>query len=124
MTFDLTKRGNLSFEMICKLEHFDQLFSSFEYEYVKAMLPIKSADEIEKQQEVIVLFSETLSRALKRGLISQDDIDDCQPRVMIAIPRLAIVTGLMQGNGSAICKKTREQLSNLFKPFHRLLIIR
>ncbi|CAG2100112.1 unnamed protein product [Medioppia subpectinata] len=119
---DLDERGNLSFEMVVKLEHFDQLFSSFEYEYVKSMLPIKSADEIEKQQEVIVLFSETLREALKRGLISQDDIDDCQPKTMIAIPRLAIVTGLLLGNGSAICKKSRDQLSNLFKPFHNLLL--
>src|SRR5262249_34727126 len=105
--------------MIVKLEHFDQLFSSFEYEYVKSMLPIKSAEEIEKQQEVIVLFSETLSKALKRGLISQEDVDDCQPKTMITIPRLAIVSGLLLGNGSAICKKSREQLSNLFKPFHK-----
>lgn len=105
--------------MICKLEHFDRLFSSFEYEYVKAMVPIKSADEIEKQQEVIVLFSETVFSALKRGLISQDDIDDCQPKAMIAIPRLAIITGLIYGDGSAICKRTKDQLSSLFKPFHK-----
>lgn len=108
--------------MICKLEDFDKLFSTFEYEYVKAMLPIKSADEIEKQRELIVLFSETLASALKRGLISQDDIDDCQPKAMIAIPRLAIVSGLLIGNGSAICKKSRDQLSALFKPFHRYSI--
>ncbi|XP_054153058.1 lateral signaling target protein 2 homolog [Oppia nitens] len=119
---DLDERGNISYGMVVKLEQFDQLFATFEYEYVKSMLPIKSADEIEKQQEVIVLFSETLRSALQRRLISQDDIDDCQPKAMIAIPRLAIVNGLLIGNGSAICKKSKDQLSNLFKPFHNLLL--
>ncbi|RWS17471.1 hypothetical protein B4U79_09026 [Dinothrombium tinctorium] len=106
-------------DLICKLEEFDRLFASFEFEYVNAMLPIKSVDEIEKQQELTVLFSETVARALKRGLIQQSDIDECQPNVMITIPRLAIVYGLaFCGDENIIYKKQKESLSNAFKPFH------
>lgn len=104
--------------MVCKLEHFDRLFTSFEYEYVKAMLPIKTAEELEKQQDLTVLFSETVSGALKKGLIAQDDIDECQPSVMITIPRLAIVCGLMCDE-SPIFKSRKDQLSNIFRPYHK-----
>lgn len=83
------------------------------------MLPIKTAEEIEKQQDVIILFSETVANALRRNLINQEDIDECQPKVMITIPRLAIVKGLLYGEGSPICKKQRRELSSLFKPFHK-----
>ncbi|RWS27150.1 hypothetical protein B4U80_00874 [Leptotrombidium deliense] len=110
------------FDLICKLEEFDRMFASFEFEYVNAMLPIKSVDEIEKLQELTVLFSETVARALKRGLIQQSDIDECQPNVMITIPRLAIVYGLVFcGEESTIYKKQKEDLSNVFKPFHSLI---
>lgn len=87
------------------------------------MLPnIKSPEEIEKQQDLIVLFSETLSSTLKRGLISQSDVDECQPKVMITVPRLAILAGLIAGDGSPICKKQKDQLSVLFKPFYKYLL--
>uniref|UniRef100_A0A3Q1F6N0 Zinc finger, FYVE domain containing 28 n=1 Tax=Acanthochromis polyacanthus TaxID=80966 RepID=A0A3Q1F6N0_9TELE len=47
------------------LRHFDSLFAEFELSYVSAMVPVKSPKEYYVQQEVIVLFCETVERALK-----------------------------------------------------------
>lgn len=104
--------------LIRKMEAFDHIFASFEYEYVRTMLPIRTVTEIEKLQEVAVLFSETLIDCVKRGLIKQDDIDEFQPIVMIAIPRLAIVRGLLYRNENPIYTRHRSQMCSLFQPFH------
>jgi len=44
------------------LKIFDRLFADFELCYVSAMVPVKSTQEYELQQFVVVLFSETLQR--------------------------------------------------------------
>lgn len=44
------------------LKYFDRLFAEFELCYVSAMVPVKSLQEYELQQLVVVLFSETLQR--------------------------------------------------------------
>ena len=44
------------------LKIFDRLFAEFELCYVSAMVPVKSTQEYELQQFVVVLFSETLQR--------------------------------------------------------------
>lgn len=105
--------------MIKKLEIFDHLFSSFEYDYVKTMLQIKTCEDIENLQELTFLFSDTLSYALKKGLISKEDVDGCQPSVMIALPRLSIVRGLLQGFGSVVCKANPDELTSILRPYHR-----
>lgn len=104
--------------LIKKMVAFDHIFATFEYEYVRTMLPIRTVTEIEKLQEVAVLFSETLIDCVKRGLIKQDDIDEFQPIVMIAIPRLAIVRGLLYRNENPIYTRHRSQMCSLFQPFH------
>ncbi|XP_036847956.1 lateral signaling target protein 2 homolog isoform X6 [Manis javanica] len=73
------------------LRHFDVLFAEFELSYVSAMVPVKSPREYYVQQEVIVLFCETVERALGFGYLTQDMIDDYEPALMFTIPRLAIV---------------------------------
>ncbi|OXB78828.1 UNVERIFIED_CONTAM: hypothetical protein H355_011846 [Colinus virginianus] len=73
------------------LKHFDVLFAEFELSYVSAMVPVKSPKEYYVQQEVIVLFCETVERALRLGYLTQDMIDDYEPALMFTIPRLAIV---------------------------------
>ncbi|KAM4854844.1 lateral signaling target protein 2 homolog isoform 2-T2 [Thomomys bottae] len=73
------------------LRHFDLLFAEFELSYVSAMVPVKSPREYYVQQEVIVLFCETVERALDLGYLTQDMIDDYEPALMFTIPRLAIV---------------------------------
>lgn len=115
----LIYRPKIAKDLIRRLENFDRLFTSFEYDYVKAMLPIKSAEDIESLQELTFLFSETLSYSLKRNLILKDDVDGCQPSVMIALPRLSIVRGLLHGYGSVVCKLNCDDLSSILKPFHR-----
>lgn len=104
--------------LIKKMVAFDHIFATFEYEYVRTMLPIRTVAEIEKLQEVAVLFSETLIDCLRRELIKQDDIDEFQPIVMIAIPRLAIVRGLLYKNENPIYTRHKSQMCSLFQPFH------
>ncbi|MEQ2204479.1 hypothetical protein XENOCAPTIV_013692 [Xenoophorus captivus] len=64
--------------------------------YVSAMVPVKSPKEYDVQQDVIVLFCETVERALRLGYLTQDMIDDYEPALMFTIPRLAIVWDLLQ----------------------------
>lgn len=102
---------------------FDKLFAEFEYQYVSAMVPVKSVKEHDSQLDVAVLFSEVLSLALVKDLITQDLIDYCDPSVMIAIPRLGIVWGLLvYSNGALNVDVPAENLSEMFRPFYSLLV--
>ncbi|KAG5285171.1 hypothetical protein AALO_G00000330 [Alosa alosa] len=104
------------------LRHFDSLFAEFELCYVSAMVPVKSPKEYYTQQEVIVLFCETVERALKLGYLTQDMIDDYEPALMFTIPRLAIVCGLVvYSEGPLNLERKAEDMSELFRPFRTLL---
>nr|XP_042904972.1 lateral signaling target protein 2 homolog isoform X1 [Parasteatoda tepidariorum] len=104
------------------LRIFDRLFAEFELCYVSAMVPIKSAKEYHLQQEIVVLFSETLIRALKMGMVTQDMVDDYDPSLMFTIPRLAIVWGLLlYPDGPFNVEKDSSDISELFRPFCNLL---
>ncbi|XP_058471745.1 lateral signaling target protein 2 homolog isoform X1 [Solea solea] len=104
------------------LRHFDSLFAEFELSYVSAMVPVKSPKEYYIQQEVIVLFCETVERALKLGYLTQDMIDDYEPALMFTIPRLAIVCGLVvYSEGPLNLHRKSEDMSELFRPFRTLL---
>ncbi|XP_041703684.2 lateral signaling target protein 2 homolog isoform X2 [Coregonus clupeaformis] len=104
------------------LRHFDSLFAEFELSYVSAMVPVKSPKEYYVQQDVIVLFCETVERALKLGYLSQDMIDDYEPALMFTIPRLAIVCGLVvYCEGPLNLDRKPEDMSELFRPFRTLL---
>ncbi|CAB3400323.1 unnamed protein product [Caenorhabditis bovis] len=101
---------------------FDILFANFEYQYVSAMVPVKSVKEHDAQLDVAVLFSEVLRLALEKELITQDQIDYCDPCVMLSIPRLGIVWGLLLfPEGALNVDKSPEDLSEMFRPFHSLL---
>ncbi|XP_021406390.1 lateral signaling target protein 2 homolog isoform X3 [Lonchura striata] len=104
------------------LKHFDVLFAEFELSYVSAMVPVKSPKEYYVQQEVIVLFCETVERALRLGYLTQDMIDDYEPALMFTIPRLAIVCGLVvYSEGPLNLDHKPEDMSELFRPFQTLL---
>ncbi|XP_016051305.1 PREDICTED: lateral signaling target protein 2 homolog isoform X1 [Miniopterus natalensis] len=104
------------------LRHFDVLFAEFELSYVSAMVPVKSPREYYVQQEVIVLFCETVERALDFGYLTQDMIDDYEPALMFTIPRLAIVCGLVvYADGPLNLDRKVEDMSELFRPFQTLL---
>ncbi|XP_053093606.1 lateral signaling target protein 2 homolog isoform X2 [Pangasianodon hypophthalmus] len=104
------------------LRQFDSLFAEFELSYVSAMVPVKSPKEYYVQQEVIVLFCETVERALKLGYLTQDMIDDYEPALMFTIPRLAIVCGLVvYPEGPLNLENKAEDMSELFRPFRTLL---
>ncbi|XP_015229724.1 PREDICTED: lateral signaling target protein 2 homolog isoform X1 [Cyprinodon variegatus] len=104
------------------LRHFDSLFAEFELSYVSAMVPVKSPKEYDVQQDVIVLFCETVERALRLGYLTQDMIDDYEPALMFTIPRLAIVCGLVvYPEGPLNLDRKSEDMSELFRPFRTLL---
>lgn len=104
------------------LRHFDSLFAEFELSYVSAMVPVKTPKEYYVQQEVIVLFCETVERALKLDYLTQDMIDDYEPALMFTIPRLAIVCGLVvYSDGPLNLDRKSEDMSELFRPFRTLL---
>ncbi|XP_056642772.1 lateral signaling target protein 2 homolog [Diorhabda sublineata] len=104
------------------LKIFDRLFAEFEFAYVSAMVPVKSTQEYELQELIGVLFSETLQRALKMSLLTQEMVDDCDPALMFTIPRLAIVSGLLIfPNGPLCIDKPIEEMSEMFRPFRTLL---
>ncbi|VDM27215.1 unnamed protein product [Toxocara canis] len=86
------------------------------------MVPVKSVKEHDCQLDVAVLFSETLERALRLGYVTQEAIDDCDPNVMITVPRLAIVCGLLYfPDGALNVDGPADNLSDMFRPFHNLL---
>ncbi|VDM98789.1 unnamed protein product [Thelazia callipaeda] len=119
------------------LKRFDYLFAEFElkavsailrvytifFSYVSAMVPVKSVKEYDSLLDIAVLFSETLDRARKLGYLTHDQIDDCDPVVMIAVPRLAIVCGLLYfPEGALNVDADPETMSDMFRSFHSLLI--
>ncbi|KAF7634246.1 hypothetical protein Mgra_00006323 [Meloidogyne graminicola] len=107
-----------------QLQVFDRLFAEFEFAYVSAMVPVKSVREYDRQLDVAVLFSDCLTRAIKIGYISKEQIDDCDPNIIIALPRLAIIWGLLYyPDGALDVKKDKDALSEMFRHFHKLLII-
>ncbi|XP_050304691.1 lateral signaling target protein 2 homolog [Anthonomus grandis grandis] len=104
------------------LKIFDRLFAEFELAYVSAMVPVKSTQEYELQELIGVLFSETLQRALKMNLLTQEMVDDCDPALMFTIPRLAIVSGLLiYPNGPLCIDRPMDKMSEMFRPFRTLL---
>ncbi|RLU27045.1 hypothetical protein DMN91_000844 [Ooceraea biroi] len=109
-------------KLIESLKIFDRLFADFELCYVGAMVPVKSTKEYEQQELVCVLFSETLQRALERGLLDQADVDNYEPALMFTIPRLAIVSGLLAPPGGPLCLNSPDTISEMFRPFRTLLL--
>ncbi|XP_058812312.1 lateral signaling target protein 2 homolog [Topomyia yanbarensis] len=105
------------------LKIFDRLFAEFELLYVSAMVQVKSKQEYEMQELICVLFSETLQRALKIGLLEQDQVDSYDPALMFSIPRLAIVAGLVIfKEGPLNMDQPADNISEMFRPFRKLLI--
>ncbi|KAF0309216.1 Lateral signaling target protein 2 [Amphibalanus amphitrite] len=110
-------------EKLCEsLKIFDRLFAEFELRYVSAMVTVKSAKEYALIQNVIALFSETVQRALRLGLLSQEQLDLYDPALMFTIPRLAIVAGLViYPDGPLRLDQDIADISELFRPFKNLL---
>ncbi|XP_028031771.1 lateral signaling target protein 2 homolog [Bombyx mandarina] len=104
------------------LRIFDRLFAEFELCYVSAMVNVKTPQEFEAQQLICVLFSESLRRALKQNLLAQEQVDSYDPALMFAVPRLAIVSGLLiYSSGPLSINKPPEEMSVMFRPFRTLL---
>ncbi|CAM4608147.1 unnamed protein product [Caretta caretta] len=118
----LSQASPCSEPMRMALIRFDTLFAEFELRYVSLLVTVKSPEELYKQQEIVVLFCETVERALKLGYLSQDMIDGCEPLLMFTIPRLAIISGLLiYPEGPLGLERRPEETSRLFSPFRSVL---
>ncbi|KAL5283961.1 ZFYVE28 family protein [Megaselia abdita] len=105
------------------LKIFDRLFAEFELKYVSAMTQVKSKHEYEMQEMICVLFSESLQRALKIGLLEQEQVDEFDPPLMFSIPRIAIICGLIvYPDGPLNMDVVADELSEMFRPFRAILI--
>lgn len=56
-------------------------------------------------------------RALEMGLLSQDQVDQCDPALMFTIPRLAIVAGLLIFPHGPLSLFSPDLMSDMFRPF-------
>ncbi|XP_030370063.1 lateral signaling target protein 2 homolog [Scaptodrosophila lebanonensis] len=122
-TLHLDLNDSTTEQLYESLKIFDRLFAEFELSYVSAMVQVKSRHEYEMQQWIGVLFSETLQRALKIGLLDQEKVDAFDPGLMFSIPRLAIVAGLViYAKGPLNMDMPADQLSEMFRPFRTILI--
>merc|ERR1711936_1012971 len=82
----------------------------------------KTTREFEIQQDVVCLFSDTLQRAITNQMISQEMVDFYDPSLMFAIPRLAIVCGLIIfPTGPLNVDRDNSDFPELFRPFKNLL---
>lgn len=68
-----------------------------------------------------LLNNTIIYRALGLNLLSQDQVDSCDPALMFTIPRLAIVAGLLMFPEGPLCLD-RGELSDMFRPFRSLLL--
>ncbi|XP_029853832.1 lateral signaling target protein 2 homolog [Aquila chrysaetos chrysaetos] len=118
----LSQPGSYPEPVRAVLIQFDRLFAEFELSYVSSLVAVKSPEEIYRQQEIIVLFCETVERALRLGYLTQEMIDGYEPLLMFTIPRLAIISGLLiYPEGPLSLERSPEQMSQVFSPFYNLL---
>ncbi|KAM9373300.1 lateral signaling target protein 2 homolog [Phaethornis superciliosus] len=118
----LSQPGSYPEPVRAVLIQFDRLFAEFELSYVSSLVAVKSPEEIYRQQEIIVLFCETVERALRLGYLTQEMIDGYEPLLMFTIPRLAIISGLLiYPEGPLSLEQSPEQMSRVFSPFYNLL---
>jgi hypothetical protein len=54
-------------------------------------VPVKTAAQVEQQQDVVAMFSEAVLRALDQGHVTPEMMESCDPALMLAIPRLSLV---------------------------------
>jgi hypothetical protein len=73
------------------LRWFDHAWAEYEHNYVSNMCPIFTADQFERVEECVVMFSEATQRAIRLDYLSQEMLEMYDPSLMFSIPRLAIV---------------------------------
>ncbi|CAK9299202.1 unnamed protein product, partial [Gordionus sp. m RMFG-2023] len=101
---------------------FDKIFAKFEFIYISNMVPVKTVKEYNFLQDVIVLFSETLEKAINKGYINLEQIEAYDPTIMFTLPRLSIINGLkMSPDGPLNLDENLGELAGMFKPFRNLL---
>ncbi len=76
------------------LARFEEAYVAFELALTVATEPVMSPREFDSLMDVAVLFSETLALAVRERLLLPEAIEDLDPHLMMALPRLALAWGL------------------------------
>uniref|UniRef100_A0A915DLI2 FYVE-type domain-containing protein n=1 Tax=Ditylenchus dipsaci TaxID=166011 RepID=A0A915DLI2_9BILA len=121
---------NVNTDLIrCFLRAFDKIFVEFElniFSVVSHLKKVKSVKEYERQQNIAVLFSESMIRAQKLKYFTVEQIEACDPALIFALPRLSLTWGLLDNkdNNKTLINITgdSEDLTELFSKYHRQLI--
>ncbi|KFO88138.1 Lateral signaling target protein 2, partial [Buceros rhinoceros silvestris] len=117
----LSQPSNYSEPVRAALIQFDRLFAEFELSYVSSLVAVKSPEEIYRQQEIIVLFCETVERDPSVPGLGPNMIDGYEPLLMFTIPRLAVISGLLiYPEGPLSLERSPEQMPRVFSPFYNL----
>lgn len=108
-------------ELVDAMRWFDYNWAEFEFSYVSRMCPVKTAEELYQQHLTTILFSETTAIAIKEKLITEEQMSSYDPVLMLAIPRLSILSGLENGDGLLDFRKDCKDLPVYFRPHISIL---
>ncbi|KAI1709126.1 FYVE zinc finger domain-containing protein [Ditylenchus destructor] len=105
------------------LKRFDCIFVNFEFSMLTLLGKVRTIEEYNHQQELAVLFSETLIRAVNLNYITDEQVEQCDPSIMYMLPRLAITWGLLYFTELLDVDNDCSQLSKLFQKSHGQLVL-
>ncbi|XP_004365287.1 hypothetical protein CAOG_00416 [Capsaspora owczarzaki ATCC 30864] len=81
-------------------ERFDKAWVEFELSYMRLVLPaLPSARNMEQAEEMTALLQETIADGLASNLITIEQLEELDPGVLYAIPRLAVARALRHAPG-------------------------
>ncbi|KNC83399.1 hypothetical protein SARC_04340 [Sphaeroforma arctica JP610] len=108
--------------VLAALRQFDIAWTAFENLYVQAVVPCRGNEDFETRQEITILFSEGVLLGLRKKYITQTDIDDYEPMVMQAIPRLGVLTGILQNPEELVNYKWMADSATLLKSISERMV--
>ena len=80
-----------SSEIIQSFVKWDQKWAEFELEYLTRMKKRRSPEEPDKLLDFACLIGEAINHLLRKQHITQEMVNDCEPSLIFAIPRVAIL---------------------------------
>jgi len=84
-------KGNYSNEIIETFQKLNLLWNNFEEAYLEKSKKKRNAIEIEQLYQYIFLLSDTMISLKQNGLINSQMIDDCEPSLLVGLPRVSIL---------------------------------
>jgi hypothetical protein len=95
-------------------QDFDWAWTRFEQQICLAYYSTTNSSEAIPNDLFTIMLSETIIRSLAQGYFPQEDLNSCEPYLMIVIPRLSIVYGLFHAP-EYLCANATERFGNFSK---------